>query len=62
MGNWALHVEGVGCHHNKDNSGDIDHLASEFVKLVKAHGHGNVKAVITYGGAEVLPKPEKSSG
>lgn len=53
MGNWSITIEGIGAHHNKDNPGDIDKLAKEFVHKLQQHQR-IIHATLTYGSAEPL--------
>lgn len=53
MGNWAIHIEGVGCHHNGADF-DADQIAKEAVRKLKEHGHTVTHAKITHGGEDDL--------
>lgn len=56
MGSWRITVEGVGCHHNKNEKIDADLAAREFVAKLKAQGHSLAKAqfaLTDYQGNEV---------
>ena len=53
MGNWTLHIEGIGGHHNGIPS-DADALAKEAVKLLTDGGQTVTTASMTYGGSEDL--------
>lgn len=50
MGNWHIAIQGVGCHHNKDNPTDADRLFKTFVQKLKDVGHVVESATLTYGG------------
>jgi hypothetical protein len=54
MGNWHISIQGVGCHHNQNNSTDANLMARDFVdKLIKA-GHTVQRSQFTFGSAESL--------
>jgi hypothetical protein len=56
MGSWRITVEGVGCHHNKDEKIDADLATREFVAKLKAQGHSLKKAqfaLTNYTGEEI---------
>ena len=55
MGNWNINIQGIGCHHNKDNPKDADVMAKEFAKLLNDAGHNVQHATFTSGSAEFLP-------
>jgi hypothetical protein len=54
MGNWAIVIRGVGCHHNVDLDADANKMAAEFVKQLKKAGHTVSHASFTYGGEDDL--------
>ncbi len=49
MGNWNIHIQGIGCHHNVNNQTDADLLAAEFVEVLKKAGHTVEGATFTAG-------------
>lgn len=49
MGDWALHVEGTGAHHNKDNPGDANEILKDTVAKLKSGGHTIHHASFTAG-------------
>ena len=49
MGNWNINIQGVGCHHNKDNPTDADRMAAEFVERLRQAGHTVEHASFTSG-------------
>lgn len=51
MGNWSIHIEGVGCHHSGADY-DADAIAKEAVAKLKEHGHMVTAATVTYGGSD----------
>ena len=64
MGNWSIHIQGVGCHHNGDSlpdPKDARKAAGRFVKELKDAGHHVESATFTYGAkdnlAEAKPLP-----
>jgi hypothetical protein len=57
MGNWAINIQGVGCHHNSDLSEDANRMARRFVKKLKAAGHHIERADFTHGAKEDLGDP-----
>jgi len=63
MGNWNINIQGVGCHHNKDNPTDADRMTKEFVEKLAKH-HIIEHATFTHGGKEnsMPPKEEKKNG
>lgn len=54
MGNWAIHIEGTGSHHNDLNPGDADHLARHLVDSLKEAGHQIESATFTSGAREEI--------
>lgn len=52
MGMWTIVIHGTGCHHNKDNTGDANRMADEFVKQLTAAGHYISGAEFTFGSRE----------
>lgn len=59
MGDWHISIQGVGCHHNKDNPTDANRLAADFVAQLKRFHHVT-EATFTHGGKEDLsPQPER---
>lgn len=53
MGNWAIHIEGVGAHHN-DKDYDADAIFRKFVKELGEAGQSVIHASITHGGADFI--------
>lgn len=49
MGNWSIHVQGIGCHHNNNAPKDADVMAADFVKLLREAGHTIEVASFTSG-------------
>jgi hypothetical protein len=58
MGNWAIHIQGVGCHHN-DKPFDVEKLTAVFVKELKAQGHSVQAATVTAGSMVDCDPPTK---
>lgn len=59
MGNFVIHIEGTGCHHNGKEDIDADLLAPKLVQQLKDQGHSIQRATFTAGGTQdLLPKPE----
>ena len=54
MGNWAIVINGVGCHHNTDYPQDANRMAKEFVEKLEEAGHSISHASFTHGGEEPL--------
>lgn len=55
MGNFSIHIQGVGAHHNPgDNPQDADRMAAEFAERLKSAGHHVEHASITFGGKQEL--------
>jgi hypothetical protein len=48
MGNWAVTIHGHGIH-DSGKSNDAEHLVSEFIKELKAKGHGVNSVRFTVG-------------
>jgi hypothetical protein len=57
MGNWAINIQGVGCHHNKALQQDANRMARKFVNDLKAAGHSIERADFTFGAKEDLTNP-----
>jgi hypothetical protein len=51
MGNWSIHIEGVGPHHNGKEE-DSDAVFVETFNSLVAKGHTLTHASFTYGGAQ----------
>jgi hypothetical protein len=49
MGNFAITVHGVGCHHNQ-RPDDVEHMADRFVADLKNAGHNVMRAIVHTGG------------
>lgn len=57
MGNWTMHIEGTGPHHN-DKEYDAEKMGEEFVKKLQRF-HTVQSASITMSGRQsIMPKPE----
>lgn len=54
MGNWAITIQGVGCHHNKDLAADANRMSRQFVRQLRAAGHHIERADFTHGAKEDL--------
>ncbi len=54
MGDWNINIQGVGCHHNKDNPTDAEKMAQQFVEALKNAGHSVSHATFTYGAKQDL--------
>jgi len=54
MGNWHIAIDGMGMHHNPNDSRDANKMASEFVQSLKKAGHSIYQATFTHGGADFL--------
>jgi hypothetical protein len=54
MGNWVIHIEGTGCHHNGREDIDADLLAPKLVQMLKEQGQTIEHATITYGGRQTI--------
>jgi hypothetical protein len=52
MGNWAIVIHGVGCHHNKKLPSDANRMSAEFVEALKQAGHTITSATFTHGGED----------
>jgi hypothetical protein len=52
MGQWNISIHGTGAHHNQMNKADANRMAGDFARQLRAHGHTETKATITYGGEE----------
>lgn len=57
MGNWAINIQGVGCHHNQDLPADANRMARKFVEELKGAGHHIERADFTFGAKEDLTNP-----
>ena len=57
MGNWTIHIEGTGCHHNKAPY-DAESIARKAVNDLKLAGHTIQHASFNAGGAEDLELPQ----
>ena len=55
MGDWKIHIEGVGAHGNKDFPADADKMARRFTKDLMQLGHRvNLATFISSDGREDL--------
>lgn len=52
MGNWAIIIRGVGCHHNANLRADANRMAARFVEQLVAHKHMILSATFTHGGED----------
>ena len=60
MGNWVLHIEGTGCHHNGKPEIDADLLAPKLVEQLQQQGQNVEHATFTSGGrVNVLPTKQE---
>jgi len=50
MGNWVIHIEGTGCHHNGKEDIDADLLAPRLVEQLQKQGQTIEHASFTSGG------------
>lgn len=56
MGNWVMHIEGTGAHHNGNSAADANEKVKEFVHELLGIGQTVESATFTAGGREsVLP-------
>jgi hypothetical protein len=62
MGNWVIHIEGTGAHHNKDNPGDADKIAMKAVEDLFNAGQNIEHATFTHGGRDVLMQVNPKAG
>ncbi|MEK6881750.1 MAG: hypothetical protein AABY22_19185 [Nanoarchaeota archaeon] len=49
MGNWAITINGIGCHHNQNSPTDADKMTEKFVNDLLKAGHSLSVADFTYG-------------
>lgn len=54
MGNWAIHIEGVGCHGNRGADFDAETIAQRCVRDLIRHGHDVSHSTVTSGGAVAI--------
>ena len=53
MGNWAITIEGLGCHHNgPEAAADADKMAKAFTKQLLDAGHSICDARFTVRGGQ----------
>lgn len=57
MGNWNINIQGIGCHHNKDNPTDANRMTEEFVHELLKAGHAIEWAAFTHGSLDRLLPP-----
>lgn len=50
MGNWTIHIEGIGCHHNSNPDIGANLLAPKLVDQLRKQGHTIEHATFTSGG------------
>lgn len=50
MGNWAINIQGIGCHHNENPDIDADLAAAAFFAKLREMGQHVESATFTYGG------------
>ena len=62
MGNWVIHIEGTGAHHNSGAENDADVIAKEAVKKLPRAGQNVEAATFTAGGRNTLFSPVPSDG
>ncbi|HLA60950.1 MAG TPA: hypothetical protein VK626_01770 [Nitrospiraceae bacterium] len=56
MGNWVIHIEGTGSHHNSNPASDANEKAKEFVHELIGIGQTVESATFTAGGRDnVMP-------
>jgi hypothetical protein len=61
MGNWAIHIEGTGAHHNGNAGTDANEKAKEFVHELLGIGQNVASATFTSGSSEDV-RPAKDQG
>ena len=62
MGNWVIHIEGTGSHHNSRADIDANEKAKEFVHELIGIGQSVESATFTAGGRDnVMPVTEKAA-
>lgn len=49
MGNWVIHIEGTGAHHNSNPASDANEKAKEFVHELIGIGQNVESATFTAG-------------
>lgn len=54
MGNWVIHIQGTGAHHNGKPEVDADLAAARLVEELLALGHSVSVATFTAGGTQDL--------
>lgn len=61
MGNWVIHIEGTGAHHNGNSAGDANEKAKAFVYDLIGIGQNVESATFTSGRRDDV-KPLKTEG
>ena len=63
MGNWVIHIEGTGSHHNNNPASDANEKAKEFVHELRGIGQTVESATFTAGSRDNVnvPAPEKAA-
>lgn len=61
MGNWVIHIEGTGSHHNGNAGSDANEKAKEFVHELLGIGQNVESATFTSGSRDDV-RPLKSEG
>lgn len=62
MGNWVIHIEGTGAHHNSNAASDANEKAKEFVHELIGIGQSVESATFTAGGRDnVMPVPAEKA-
>lgn len=64
MGNWVLHIEGTGAHHNGREESDADLLAPKLVEQLQKQGQTVESATFTSGSRQnvIVGEQQGSSG
>jgi hypothetical protein len=63
MGNWVIHIEGTGAHHNGNSSVDADFVARRAVEHLRLQGQTIEVATFTAGSRDdILPEPQVHVG
>ena len=62
MGNWSIHIEGVGCHGNRGADFDAEAVAQRAVRDLANHGHTVTHASVTHGAAMTLKYAPRFDG
>lgn len=62
MGNWVIHIEGTGAHHNSNAGADANEKAKEFVHELIGIGQTVESATFTAGGRDNVMPPAAATG